>query len=100
MGPYRRPPLGEDDGASGRQHDAAFAGELQGLGELRIAQTTDVTVLEGVLRDDEHVAKAAPGLDEEDLSRLVEGEEVAVVTVAELAAEELADEPDLRLVEW
>jgi hypothetical protein len=47
----------------GRQHDAAVPCELQRLGEVRIAEKTDVAIVERDSRDDEHVPDAAAGLD-------------------------------------
>jgi hypothetical protein len=78
------------DGSVRRQQDATLACQPQRLRELRIAETTEVGALQGVLRNDEHVPEATPGLDEEHLGSLVDGEEVAVVTVPELPLEEFA----------
>ena len=64
-GHRRHPPqtvsLCADDGPVGRQHDADPSLEFQRLGELRIAESREIGILERDLRDDERKPSAAPG---------------------------------------
>jgi hypothetical protein len=64
---------------------------FQRLGEVRIAEKTEVAIVERGFRNDEHVPEAAAGLNEKDLGGSVKCEEVAMVTIAEFAPEKLTD---------
>jgi hypothetical protein len=83
----------------GCQPDAASAGFSQRVCELRTAQPSELGILERHLGNHERVPAATPGLDEKDLRHLVEGEEIAMETVAKFSPEEAADQGDLLLIE-
>jgi hypothetical protein len=91
--------LSADDGPFGRQHEAALSREFQRVGELRIAESRKIGVLERGLRDDQREASTAPGLNQKDLRSLVEREEIAMITVTEFPSQELTDQLQLAFSE-
>jgi hypothetical protein len=74
----RNVPVSQYDRPLRRQHDAAVPCELQRLGELLIAEKTEVGIVERGFRDDEHVPEAAAGPNKKDLGGSVKCEEIAM----------------------
>ena len=92
-------PLVKDDRPLSSEHDPALTREPNRGRELCIAVTSEIGIFERGFRDDEHMSKAASGLDEEYLGGLIERKEIAVQAIPEFPLKELPDKRHASFIE-